>query len=82
LLDGAELVFSPGPNRLNVVRVTTQPTFTFSEATPMLLPFQTSSPSLERPSDIIRDGRFLGLIDAAQAQAAPPDAPQIQVVLN
>ena len=48
----------------------------------MLLPLQTNSPSLERSWDISRDGRFLGIIDAAQAQAPAPAAPQIQVVLN
>jgi hypothetical protein len=37
---------------------------------------------LERPWDIFLDGRFLGLIDAAQTQAAAPVAPQIQVALN
>jgi hypothetical protein len=81
--DGAELVFSPGPGRFDMVRVTTQPSFTFSEATPMSLPFQTNAPSVERPWDISPDGqRFLGLIDAAQSQAGAPAAPQIQVVLN
>jgi hypothetical protein len=80
--DGAELVFSPTAGRFNAVRVTTQPSFTFSEATPVPLPFQTSGPSFERPWDISRDGRFLGLVDAAQTQAAAPAVPQIQVVLN
>ncbi|MBK5297541.1 MAG: serine/threonine-protein kinase, partial [Vicinamibacteria bacterium] len=82
--DGAELVFTPGPvPRLDAVRVTTQPSFTFSEATPVPRPFQNLSPLFERPYDISRDGqRFLGLIDAAQTQAGAPAAPQIQVVLN
>ena len=69
--------------RLNAVRVTTQPSFTFGEATPVPRPFQSAAPGFERPYDISRDGqRFLGLIDAAQTQAGAPAAPQIQVVLN
>jgi serine/threonine-protein kinase len=82
--DGAELLFSPGPvPRLDAVRVTMQPSFTFGEATPVPRPFQSASPSFERPYDISRDGqRFLGLIDAAQMRAGAPAGPQIQVVLN
>jgi len=82
--DGAELIFTPGPGApLNAVRVTTQPSFTFSEATPVPRSFQVSSRIFERPYDISRDGqRFLGLIDAATTQAGAPAAPQIQVVLN
>ena len=41
-----------------------------------------SSDIFSRPWDISRDGRFLGLIDAAQTQAVASAAPQIQVVLN
>ena len=82
--DGAELLFNSGPGRpLDTVRVTTQPSFTFGEATPVPRPFQSASPGFERPYDISRDGqRILGLIDAAQTQAGAPAAPQIQVVLN
>jgi hypothetical protein len=68
---------------LNTVRVTTQPNFTFSEATPVARPFQNLAPSFERPFDIGRDGqRFLSFVDAATAQDNTPAAPQIQVVLN
>ena len=82
--DGAELVFTPGAGtRLNAARVTTQPSFTFGEATPVPRPFQNFAPSFERPYDISRDGqRFLGLSDAAQTQAGAPAVAQIQIVLN
>jgi hypothetical protein len=82
--DGAELLFTPGPGSvLNVVRVTTRPSFTFGEATPVPRLFVSRAPNLERPFDISHDGRrFLGLIDAAQAQTGAPAALQIQVVLN
>jgi Tol biopolymer transport system component len=81
--DGAELSFSPGPNRLDAVRVTTHPSFTFGEAIPVLRPFQGAAPTYERPYDISRDGQhFIGLIDAAQMQSAAPVTPPIQVVVN
>lgn len=82
--DGAELVFNPAPGPvLNAIRVTTRPSFTSGDATPVTIPFLKSAPSVERPYDISRDGqRFLGLIDAAQTQAGAPAAPQIQVVIN
>jgi len=44
--------------------------------------FVARAPNSERPYDVSRDGRFLGLIDAAQAQTGAPSASQIQVVLN
>jgi hypothetical protein len=44
--------------------------------------FQRMPPNVERPSDISRDGHFLGLIDAAQMQSATSGAPKIQVVFN
>ena len=81
--DGAELSFSPGPNRLDAVRVTTHPSFTFGEGMPVLRPFQGASPAYERPYDISRDGQhFLGLIDASQTQSGAPVTPRIEVVLN
>jgi Tol biopolymer transport system component len=81
--DGAELSFSPGPSRLDAVRVTTHPSFTFGEAMPVPRPFQGAAPSSERPYDISRDGQhFLGLIDAAHTQSGAPATQQIQVVLN
>ena len=68
--DGAELLFRPGTGqRLNAVRVTTQPSFTFGEAMPVARPFANAAPQFERPYDISRDGRrFLALIDATQTQ--------------
>ena len=82
--DGAELLFTPGPvSNLNAVRVTTQPSFTFGEATPVPRPFQNASGAFERPYDISRDGQhFLALMETAQTQSGAPAAPQIHVVLN
>jgi Tol biopolymer transport system component len=82
--DGAELLFTPGPGPvLNAVRISTQPIFTFGEATPVPRSFLARGPSLERPYDLSRDGqRFLGVIDAAQTQTTTAAGPQIEVVLN
>jgi len=82
--DGAELFFSPGNiDRLDAVRVTTQPSFTFSEATPVTASFAALPPSYERRYDISRDGqRVLALTNATQTQAGASAAPRILVVLN
>ena len=81
--DGAELLFVPGPGSvLNAVRISTRPSFTFADAMPVPRSFVARAPNSERPYDVSRDGRFLGLIDAAQAQTGAPSASQIQVVLN
>ena len=81
--DGTELFFTPGPGlSLDAVRVTTEPSFSVSEAPPVPTPFQVDPPLVERPYDIAGDGRFLGLIDAARTQAGTPTPDQIHVVLN
>mgnify|MGYP001436989728 FL=1 len=81
--DGSELVFTPGPARLDAVRITTKPSFTFGEAISVPRPFRDLSQAFERPFDISRDGqRFLGLVDAARLKAGAPAAPRIEVVLN
>jgi eukaryotic-like serine/threonine-protein kinase len=82
--DGRELFYTPGPQAfINAVLVTTQPSFSFTEATPVAKPFLSDAPSNERPYDISRDGtRFLGLIDAAAARNGAPAAAQVEIVLN
>ena len=83
--DGRELFFTPGPNQLRVVSISTQPAFAFGDAVSVTRPFASAGPQFESSSDISRDGqRFLGLIEASQvAQAgAVVETPRIQVVLN
>jgi WD40 repeat protein len=83
--DGKALYFTPGPGgRINEVKVSTQPTFTFGEATTFPGPFANVPPNQERPYDISRDGlRFIGLANATDSpQPGKGVAPQIRVVLN
>jgi serine/threonine protein kinase len=81
--DGTELWFEPGPGRLlHAVRVTTKPSFAFTDVMPVAQLFRNSAPGSMRPFDISRDGQhFLGLFDAADTRSAAL-TPQIRVVLN
>ena len=63
--------------------VTTKPSFSFGS--PVITPrvFVERGPSIERPYDVMPDGRFLAVVPAGQSTASgAPAAPQIQVVLN
>ena len=82
--DGAELIFVPGQGAfLNAVRVTKQPSLTFSEATQLPKPFVALPGNAERPYDISRDGqRFLALAEVETTEGDTATTPQIQVVLN
>jgi serine/threonine-protein kinase len=78
--DGKELIYSPGPNQLVSISVTTRPTFTFGNPTPIPRAFIERGPPFERNNDILPDGRLLGTVPVGSAGSAP--TPQIQVVLN
>jgi WD40 repeat protein len=79
--DGKELSFSPGPTRFDAVNVSTKDGFTFSSPAAVPRGGLLGTPGGPRNYDILPDGRFLGVIQAGQVQAAG-GAPQIQVVLN
>ena len=81
--DGRELFYLPGPNAFAVVRVTTQSGFSVSNS--VSLPrgvFLEGGPDAVRNLDVLPDGRFIGIVDADQAQSGKASAPQINVVLN
>ena len=83
--DGKTLYFTPGPGgRMHEVKVSTQPTFAFGEATIFTGPFANIPPNVERPYDISRDGqRFIGMANAAdRPQPGKTVEPQIRFVLN
>jgi len=83
--DGMALYFTPGPGgRTNEVKVSTQPTFTFGEATAFAGTFDNTPPNFERRYDISHDGqRFVGLADATdRGQPGKGEEPQIRLVLN
>jgi serine/threonine-protein kinase len=80
--DGKELFYNPRPQAFEVVRVTTEPTFTFGNPMALPRPLQLGPQSARRNYDITPGGKFVGLISAGQTERAAPASPQIQVVLN
>lgn len=84
--DGKELYFEEVGSRgsLNVVKVTTQPTFAFGN--PVSVPggpLRLGFTRLERHHDVMPDGRGLvAAVDGGQSEAAAPARSQLQVVLN
>jgi len=79
--DGKELSFSTGPTTFDAVNVTTKEGFTFSSPAPVPRGGLIGTPSGPRNYDRLPDGRFLGILQAGQAQPGG-GTPQIQVVLN
>lgn len=78
--DGKELYFN-NPGLRTVVRVITQPTFTFTPPVRSPRPFIERGPNYERNADITPDGkRFVGLLDPNQPQASSSIGSQIYVV--
>jgi eukaryotic-like serine/threonine-protein kinase len=81
--DGKELSYVPGPGRLAVTRVTTQPGFAVTP--PTLLPSAgiQGPPRVVRNHDIMPDGsRFVGFTTAADDQSQATSGLQLHVVLN
>jgi serine/threonine-protein kinase len=81
--DGKELFYIPGPNAFAAVRVTTAPAFAVTNAE--VLPrgsFLEGGPDAVRNLDVLADGRFIGVIDAAQSDIGVGAMARINVVLN
>jgi Tol biopolymer transport system component len=87
--DGSELFYNPRPRGLEVVRVTTHPTFGFGN--PVIVPkaFQGGPPASRTSYDITSDGKFVGLISAGQTEHVAEQTDhvlgslkEIRVVLN
>jgi serine/threonine-protein kinase len=81
--DGKELFYIPGPNAFAAVRVTTAPAFSVTNAE--VLPrgsFLEGGPDAVRNLDVLADGRFIGVIDAAQSDIGVGAMARINVVLN
>ena len=81
--DGKELFYLLGPNQFAVVRVTTAPAFSVSNA--VSLPrgvFLEGGPDAIRNIDVLPDGKFIGIVDLVQSEAGDIAAPRINVVLN
>ena len=81
--DGSELFFVPGPGQFAVVKITTRPTFTFSDPIPLPREWNEGGPTFQRNTDITPDGRIVGLLDASSGGAAAmASVPRVEVVLN
>ena len=81
--DGRELFYTPGPgNRLQKVTISTAPSFQFSRPESIARRFTNASPAFQRPYDVTRDGRFLGLIEAGVLKDSGVPTSQVFVVLN
>ena len=79
--DGRELFYNPREGAFEVVAVKTQPTFAFGNPIAVPRPFEMGGTGTSRQFDITPEGRFVGLVEPAQA-ANTPTAPEIQVVVN
>jgi serine/threonine protein kinase len=82
--DGKELLYSPAPNQLVAVSVTTRPPFTFGNPVPFQARFVERGPLYERNNDITLAGQqLLGVAPVGQADPSGKSAmQQMQVVLN
>jgi serine/threonine-protein kinase len=87
--DGGELVFNPAAGRIETVRITTRPSFSFGAPTPLpggLAGLLSRNPATDpRVWDFTPDGkRLIGVTDVSTAgqTSGTPAAPQLQVVLN
>jgi hypothetical protein len=80
--DGRELFYVPAPAQFVAVKVSTQPTFTFTNPAPVHRGFGIADPVNPRPYDTLPDGRFVGIGTVGQPRTGSSGSAQIQVVLN
>ena len=80
--DGKELFYIPGPGEFASISVTTTPSFTFGNPTPVRQVLENYAPSVPRHYDVTPDGKLIGLMPSEQSQAGAPAANLINVVLN
>ena len=79
--NGKELFYNPRPLGLEVVSVSTEPTFAFGNSVPVPRPFQLSPPEQRRAYDITPRGKFVARVSASNS-AYGAIAQQIQIVVN
>jgi serine/threonine-protein kinase len=75
------LVVNQRPGTLDVVAVTTSPTFSFGTPVRGARRFQTGPPSVRRAFDVMPDGRLVGLIEQGDTDN-PLALRQFTIVLN
>jgi serine/threonine-protein kinase len=77
---GGELFYIPAAGQFVVVKITAQPTFSFSNPTAIPRGFGIADPLSPRPYDVMPDGRIVGVQPVLTSGAVR--GPQINVVLN
>ena len=80
--DGKELIYYARAGELEIVSVTTQPTFAFGNPIAVPRPFRSSTSGSMRDWDIAPDGRFIGLVTPGSVAAGARVTPEIRVVVN
>ena len=80
--DGKGIFYNPRPQGLEVVSVTTAPTFAFGRSEPVPRPFWLSPPELARGYDITPEFRFLARVSLDERQSGGARPEEMQVVLN
>jgi Tol biopolymer transport system component len=81
--DGKELFYVPGPGRLAVTRITTQPSFAATSPTLLSAAGIQGPPRAVRNSDVMPDGkRFLALIPSGDDQSQATSGRQLHIILN
>jgi serine/threonine-protein kinase len=80
--DGKELFYNPRTTGFEAVEVTTQPTFAFGRPVAVPKRIRFAPPGSRTTYDVTPDGKFLGLIEAGQAEHDPGSSDEILVVLN
>jgi dipeptidyl aminopeptidase/acylaminoacyl peptidase len=80
--DGRELFYNPRPQGLEVVSVTTAPTFAFGNSSPVPRPFQLTPPEQRRAYDITPDGKFVARVTPTGTLPDVSNTPEMRVVLN
>jgi serine/threonine-protein kinase len=78
--DGKRLHWGAGPGAFGFVTITTTPTLTWGNLVRVPRPFLSSGAQLERPFDIMRDGRVIALVTPSATSSGA--ANEIRVVLN
>jgi hypothetical protein len=78
--DGTELFFVPAPSQFVAVKVTTRPTFAFSNPVQVPRGFGVADPLSPRPYDVMPDGRIVGVGYTGTVGSNRPT--EIRVVTN
>src|SRR5207247_1376100 len=82
--DGRELFLVPAPAQFMAVKISTRPTFAFTDPTAIPRGFGIADPVNPRPYDTLPDGRFVGVgtVGLTPIASSTGAVSQLQVVLG